>query len=114
MAAGGGSGFADLSAAGVPDAYGRERYAEYAENEFVETRTTPLSTFGLDVDTASYSTMRRYLTEMRRLPPKDSVRLEEYVNYFRFEYPKPEGDVPMAANLAIARGMHHIGCCAWA
>ena len=106
MAAGGGSGFADLSAAGVPDAYGRERYAEYAENEFVETRTTPLSTFGLDVDTASYSTMRRYLTEMRRLPPKDSVRLEEYVNYFRFEYPKPEGDVPIAVDCEL-------GDCPW-
>ncbi|MCR5415013.1 MAG: von Willebrand factor type A domain-containing protein, partial [Kiritimatiellae bacterium] len=59
-----------------------ERYAEFKENDWKSPASEPLSTFGLDVDTSSYTTMRRYLTEMKRLPPEESVRLEEYVNYF--------------------------------
>lgn len=85
-----------------PDTYARERYLDYHENEFMETKVQPLSTFGLDVDTASYATMRRYLTEMKRLPPKDSVRLEEYVNYFKYNYPEPQGDVPIAVECELA------------
>ena len=84
------------------EAYGRERYAEFHENEFVEVVREPLSTFGLDVDTASYTTMRRYLTELKRLPPKDSVRLEEYVNYFNYSYAEPTGGVPVAVDCELA------------
>ena len=99
------SGMRYLSTAGVPlaesvapaaDAIGRERFAEFKENDFREVKTNPLSTFGLDVDTASYTTMRRYLTESKRLPPKDSVRIEEYVNYFSYDYAGPTGNVPVA------------------
>ena len=89
------------------EAYGRERYAEFHENEFVEVVREPLSTFGLDVDTASYTTMRRYLTELKRLPPKDSVRLEEYVNYFNYSYAEPTGGVPVAVDCELAE-------CPWA
>ena len=89
------------------EAYGRERYAEFHENEFVEVVHEPLSTFGLDVDTASYTTMRRYLTELKRLPPKDSVRLEEYVNYFNYSYAEPKGGVPVAVDCELAE-------CPWA
>ena len=84
------------------EVYGRERYAEFHENEFVEVVREPLSTFGLDVDTASYTTMRRYLTELKRLPPKDSVRLEEYVNYFNYSYAEPTGGVPVAVDCELA------------
>ena len=84
------------------EANGRERYAEFHENEFVEVVREPLSTFGLDVDTASYTTMRRYLTELKRLPPKDSVRLEEYVNYFNYSYAEPKGGVPVAVDCELA------------
>ncbi|MCR5413841.1 MAG: von Willebrand factor type A domain-containing protein [Kiritimatiellae bacterium] len=73
-----------------------ERYAEFTENDWKNPASEPLSTFGLDVDTSSYTTMRRYLTEMKRLPPEESVRLEEYVNYFKYSYPQPEGDDPIA------------------
>ncbi len=86
---------------------GSERYAEIKENEYRDPKSEPLSTFGLDVDTSSYTTMRRYLAEMRRLPPKDSVRLEEYVNYFKYRYPQPVGDEP----IAVACEM---GACPWA
>ena len=88
------------------DAVGRERYAAFKENEFLEVKTSPLSTFGLDVDTASYTTMRRYLMEMKRLPPKDSVRIEEYVNYFSYGYEGPTGNVPVAVACEL-------GACPW-
>ena len=91
----------------IAEVYGRERYAEFHENEFVEVVREPLSTFGLDVDTASYTTMRRYLTELKRLPPKDSVRLEEYVNYFNYSYAEPTGGVPVAVDCELAE-------CPWA
>ena len=88
------------------DAVGTERFAEFKENEFLEVKGNPLSTFGLDVDTASYTTMRRYLTEMKRLPPKDSVRIEEYVNYFSYDYAGPTGNVPVAVACEL-------GACPW-
>ena len=84
------------------EAYGRERYAQFNRNEFLEVVHDPLSTFGLDVDTASYTTMRRYLTELKRLPPKDSVRLEEYVNYFNYSYAEPTGGIPVAVDCELA------------
>ena len=86
---------------------GTERYAEIQENEYRDPTSEPLSTFGLDVDTSSYTTMRRYLTEWKRQPPKGSVRLEEFVNYFKYRYPQPKGDDP----IAIACEM---GVCPWA
>lgn len=75
---------------------GTERYAEIQENEYRDPTSEPLSTFGLDVDTSSYTTMRRYLTEWKSQPPKGSVRLEEFVNYFKYRYPQPKGDDPIA------------------
>ena len=86
---------------------GTERYAEIQENDYRDPKSEPLSTFGLDVDTSSYTTMRRYLTEWKRQPPKGSVRLEEFVNYFKYRYPQPKGDDP----IAIACEM---GVCPWA
>ena len=86
---------------------GTERYAEIKENEYRDLTSEPLSTFGLDVDTSSYTTMRRYLSEMKRMPPKESVRLEEYVNYFKYSYPRPKGDEPVAVACEM-------GECPWA
>ncbi len=86
---------------------GTERYAEIQENEYRDPTSEPLSTFGLDVDTSSYTTMRRYITEMKRMPPRESVRLEEWINYFKYRYPQPKGDDP----IAIACEM---GVCPWA
>lgn len=68
------------------EAPGTEAYAPIAENQFVTPQSAPLSTFGVDVDTASYSNVRRFLTG-GRLPPPDAVRVEELVNYFRYETP---------------------------
>ena len=91
----------DVSTAGMvmPAA---ERYAEFSENEFLDPKATPLSTFSLDVDTTSYALMRRELTDGRRLPPRTSVRLEEFVNYFRYDYPQPADGRPLAVSCEAA------------
>lgn len=78
-----------------------ERYAEISENPFLETLRAPLSTFSIDVDTASYSNVRRFLNQ-GSLPPKDAVRIEEMVNYFEYDYPQPVGDLPFSVNTEVA------------
>lgn len=64
-------------------------YPEYEVKPFVDTRDDHLSTFAMDVDTASYTKMREYINS-NRLPPADLVRVEEFINYFDMEYPDPE------------------------
>jgi Ca-activated chloride channel family protein len=59
-------------------------------NAFHKVADEPLSTFSIDVDAASYSNVRRFLND-NELPPPDAVRIEEMVNYFHYDYPKPEG-----------------------
>ncbi len=71
-----------------PDAANREQYALLAENPFMNAARVPLSTFAIDVDRASYSDVRRYLDAGRR-PLRDAVRIEELVNYFRYDYDAP-------------------------
>jgi len=78
-----------------------ERYAEISENPFLEVVRAPLSTFSIDVDTASYSNVRRFLNQ-GSLPPKDAVRIEEMVNYFEYDYPQPTGDLPFSVNTEVA------------
>jgi Ca-activated chloride channel family protein len=71
----------------------------YGVNPFIDTEDDPLSTFAMDVDTASYTIARRYITE-GHLPPHDAVRVEEFVNYFDPAYPEPgEGQGPFAIHL---------------
>ncbi|MFZ5469389.1 MAG: vWA domain-containing protein [Myxococcota bacterium] len=67
---------------------GGEGYTHYGVNAFVTTAEDRLSTFAVDVDTASYAIARRKLLE-GTLPPPSSVRVEEFLNYFRYRYPEP-------------------------
>lgn len=83
------------------DSVNRERYAEINENPFLEASHAPLSTFSIDVDTAAYSNVRRYIKD-GQLPPKDAVRIEEMVNYFDYNYPQPLGDVPFSVTTETA------------
>jgi len=76
----------------------REGYAAIVENPFVSPAEAPLSTFSIDVDTASYANVRRFLTA-GRLPPRDAVRIEELVNYFRYDLPQPGGDAPFSVTV---------------
>jgi secreted protein with Ig-like and vWFA domain len=81
---------------------GTEQYQPIVENAFLSPLQQPLSTFSIDVDTASYANMRRFLTS-GRLPPRNSVRIEELVNYFRYEYPQPKGEQPFSVNMEMAQ-----------
>ena len=80
-----------------------EAYGRIVDNGFLPVASSPLSTFSIDVDTASYSNVRRFLTQ-NALPPKDAVRIEEMVNYFPYSYAPPKaGDAnPFAAHIEVA------------
>ncbi|MDT5159061.1 MAG: Ca-activated chloride channel [Acidobacteriota bacterium] len=80
---------------------GGESYAKIDENPFLEAARAPLSTFSIDVDTASYSNTRRFLSD-GQMPPKDAVRIEELVNYFSYDYPQPTGDAPFSVTTEVA------------
>jgi Ca-activated chloride channel family protein len=77
-----------------------EAYARTDDNPFFRTKTAPLSTFSVDVDTASYANLRRFLRD-GRLPPKDAVRIEEMINYFRYDYPAPDKADPFSITTEI-------------
>ncbi len=73
-----------------PESWPRDMFfKEYGVNPLMDTSEEHLSTFAMDVDTASYTLMRKFITD-GKLPPAESVRVEEYVNYFRYNYPSPE------------------------
>jgi Ca-activated chloride channel family protein len=97
-----GSGFdagKAMESAGSPATFApyvaAETYARIDESAFQSPREHPLSTFAIDVDTASYSNVRRFLRE-GALPPADAVRVEELVNYFAYRYPRPSSGAPLA------------------
>ncbi|MFD3164020.1 von Willebrand factor type A domain-containing protein [Herpetosiphon sp. NSE202] len=75
-------------------------FKNYGTNPFVRTETDPLSTFAMDIDSASYSLMRSSINQ-NLLPPADSVRVEEYLNAFDYDYPQPEdGDFAIYSEVA--------------
>lgn len=81
--------------------FNTEQYNRIYENPFLEVSKNPLSTFSIDVDTASYSNIRRFLTN-NTLPPKDAVRIEEMLNYFTYDYPQPKGNDPFSINIEMS------------
>ncbi|MBQ7696052.1 MAG: von Willebrand factor type A domain-containing protein, partial [Lentisphaeria bacterium] len=72
-----------------------EEYKTVGERPFAATTTNPLSTFGVDVDTAMYANLRRMILEEDRLPAAEAVRIEELINYFSYDYPQPEKESVM-------------------
>jgi Ca-activated chloride channel family protein len=85
--------------------FGNETYEAIVENNFivpvVGDKEKSLSTISIDVDTASYANMRRFLSR-DQLPPANSVRIEELVNYFKYDYPEPEGNDPFSVTTELA------------
>jgi len=81
--------------------FNTEEYNLIAERGFVSPLSEPLSTFSIDVDTASYANVRRYIMQSGTVPP-DAVRIEEMINYFGYDYPLPEGDVPFSVTTEIS------------
>jgi len=84
---------------------GGEGYASVSEQDFTAVADDARSTFSIDVDTASYSNTRRFIAG-GQLPPPESVRIEEYVNYFDYDYVQPTGDVPFSVAAEV-------GPCPW-
>jgi Ca-activated chloride channel family protein len=81
--------------------FNTESYGHLVENPFLAVAANPLSTFSIDVDRASYSNVRRFLTGGQR-PPVDAVRIEELVNYFHYDYPDPRGEHPFSITTEVA------------
>ena len=79
-----------------------ENYRRVNENEFMSVLDNPLSTVSIDVDTAAYANSRRFIEQMHRLPPKDAVRIEEFINYFDYDYAQPEGETPFAIHTEVS------------
>lgn len=98
----------DELAANVPlslrkrnDSPAGDRFEPIIETPFVTPAQAPLSTFSVDVDTASYSKIRQYLTQTNSLPVPNMVRIEEMLNYFEYDYAGPTDKAPFSANLAM-------------
>ncbi|MCE2812179.1 MAG: von Willebrand factor type A domain-containing protein [Planctomycetaceae bacterium] len=83
-----------------------DRFDAIPETPFSSVAKDPLSTFSIDVDTASYSKLRQYVLENNVVPPASSIRIEEWLNYFDYQYPGPAGDEPFAAHMKM-------GDCPW-
>jgi Ca-activated chloride channel family protein len=80
---------------------GNEDYDRIVENQFTDPKATPLSTFAVDVDKASYANIRRFING-GQLPPKNAVRIEELINYFNYNLPEPSNGDPVAIQTELA------------
>ncbi len=90
----------DIGRIHPPGTFNTEEYDRINENPFQRPTQAPLSTFSIDVDTASYSNVRRFIRQ-GQLPPKDAVRLEEMINYFSYDYPQPQDDQPFSVTTEV-------------
>lgn len=88
-----------------PVAYGSEEYGSYKENRFVSPLTEALSTFSIDVDTESYTNFRRFINQGQK-PSKDAIRIEEFINYFKYNYEEPTKADPVKVTTEV-------GECPW-
>ena len=103
IGSGGGSGSTALPPPYPQESFSNtEEYAGVEENIFKNAATSPLSTFSIDVDTASYSNMRRYL-KRGELPPAGAIRTEELINYFDYTYPQPQEGEAFSVTTEVAQ-----------
>ncbi len=89
----------------MTDVPSNENYKDYDENPYIKVTDQPVSTFSVDADGGSYSNMRRFMYYGDK-PPKESVRIEEYINYFTFDYPEPAA----GENVAVSS---ELSTCPW-
>ncbi|MBI2279680.1 MAG: von Willebrand factor type A domain-containing protein [Bacteroidetes bacterium] len=83
------------------DNFNTEAYSSITENDFKNALMNPLSTFSIDVDAASYSNVRRFITSGQN-PPADAVRIEEMINYFNYDYPQPKDEHPFSISTEMS------------
>ncbi|MBK8543456.1 MAG: VWA domain-containing protein [Caulobacteraceae bacterium] len=108
--------YAQMAPQPMPGDVDRENYEDVDVNPVHMVAEDPVSTFSIDVDTASYANVRRMLTS-GRLPPQDAVRTEELINYFRYDYPLPQTrEQPFSTSVTVTpspwaegRQLVHIG-----
>ncbi|GAB4255396.1 MAG: VWA domain-containing protein [Vicingaceae bacterium] len=81
--------------------YNTEGYSPIVENDFKNVSSSPLSTFSIDVDVASYANLRRFISNGQQIP-RDAVRIEEMINYFTYDYPQPKDEHPFAIYTEIS------------
>lgn len=88
----------------IPEVHSNEEYSEWEEKGFTSVQNEPLSTFSADVDTASYSNLRRLIREGYDLDmmPEGAVRIEEMINYFSYNYEDPKGSDPFGVTTQIS------------
>lgn len=91
----------DAAPDGGSAVFNTEEYSAIQENGFRPVASAPLSTFSADVDTASYSNVRRMLLDGSAVPP-DALRIEECINYFRYDYPAPEEGLPFSLTTELS------------
>ena len=88
-----------------------EKYKDYEENPFIDVNEQAVSTFSVDADGGAYANMRRYMN-LGQQPPKAAVRIEEFINYFTFDYPEPSGEENVSLNSELAvcpwNSEHHL------
>ena len=84
-----------------PIDWNTEEYTTFESNRFLSVQTSPLSTFAADVDTSSYALFRRKVLSGERVSP-DSIRIEEMLNYFHYDYAKPQNGEPFGVTVEIA------------
>lgn len=84
-----------------PQEFNTEQYDRIYDNDFLQAKDNPLSTFSIDVDTASFSNVRRFLNN-NQMPPKDAVRIEELINYFTYDYPQPTDNAPFSVTTELS------------
>ncbi len=89
-------------------AFDREAYDRIRDNPFIRVAEEDSSTFSIDVDTASYANVRRFLAQEHRLPPPDAVRVEEMINYFSYGYEPPVAGSPHPFRIHV-----EVAACPW-
>lgn len=85
----------------IKEEFNTEEYSSIVENDFKSVKNYPVSTFSVDVDTASYSNIRRMISNGEEVVA-DAVRIEEMVNYFKYDYEKPKGVLPFSVNTELS------------
>jgi Ca-activated chloride channel family protein len=92
----------------VASPFNTETYNSTEDHHWTDARRKPLSTFSIDVDTASYANVRRFLNS-GQVPPRDAVRIEELINYFAYDYAQPRAAEPFSVTTALGASPWHPG-----
>lgn len=93
--------FASMDGWMMEEVGSNEKYKDYEENPYIKVAEQPVSTFSVDADGGSYSNMRRFMYYGDK-PPKEAVRIEEFINYFTFDYPEPSAGENVSLNSELS------------